>query len=278
MFTSAKPLTRHTRPTLGTVAGVSAFRRLPFRTLLNRLALAAVAIAIVGCLVWASRAHSVRQLVPLPTADAIGPGVGISVTYADGSDATSCTAGFLVRTKHGGPGLLSAGHCNRPGGPGTVAIRYAGQYPTVGTFTERVYGGNAWNHSDIGLITVDDTANIPLAAEVDGHPVTGVADQVKIGDTLCHFGFRSGEPMCGPVAARDHNKVRFAAAASCGDSGGPAYLVRPDGTAQAVGILTTVPDGADPDTACDAPRNHSVAQLIKPWLQAWQLTLVTATP
>lgn len=226
-------------------------------------------------MVWVSRAQPVRQLIPLPPAQAIGPGVGINVTYAGSSEATSCTAGFLVRTKNGRPGLLTAGHCNKPGGPAAVGIHHGGLYPTVGTFTERVYDGKSGNN--IGLITLDDPDNIPLTPEVDGHRVTGVADGVEIGDTLCHFGVRSGEPQCGEVAAREKDKVRFAAAGTCGDSGGPAYRVRPDGTAEAVGVLTTVSEGAGPETSCDAPPEYSVAQLIQPWLKAWQLTLVTTT-
>lgn len=256
---------------------MAASRRHPLRTLLTRLGLAAVAVAVLAGMVWATRAHSVRQLIPLPSAEAIGPGVGIKVTYADNSETTSCTAGFLVRTEGGQPGLLSAGHCNKPGGPGSVAVHRGGIYPTVGTFTETVYDGNGWNDADIGLITLDDPDKIPLASEINGHPVTGVASGIEIGDTLCHFGIRSAEPRCGPVTTSEKNKVRFAAAGTCGDTGGPVYLKRPDGTAEAVGILTTMSAHDNPETACDEPHEQPVAQLIKPWLQAWQLTLVTTS-
>jgi len=254
---------------------MAAFRRPPPKTLLKRLSIAAGAATVLAGVVWASRAQPVQQLIPLPPAEAIGPGVGISVTSAEGSEATSCTAGFLVRTKSGQPGLLSAGHCNKPGGPAEVAIHHGALYPTVGTFTESV--DDAKDGTNIGLITLNHPDKIPLFSEVDGHPVSGVADHVKIGDTLCHFSSRTGEPMCGPVAASEKNKVTFTATGTCGDSGGPAYRMRPDGTAEAVGILTAESDGEDPETACAAPRESSVAQLIKPWLRTWQLTLVTAT-
>ncbi|MEO6793833.1 MAG: hypothetical protein ABI253_09605, partial [Mycobacterium sp.] len=222
----------------------------------------------------------VRQLIPLPTAQAIGPGIGINVTPADKSEAISCTAGFLVRTKEGRLGLLSAGHCNKPGGPGQVAIHHGGlyKYPTIGTFTESVYDGNDWHDFDIGLITLDEPGKIPLSSEIDGHPVTGLAERIEIGDTLCHFGIRSGEPMCGPVVTSEENKVRFTTTGTCGDSGGPTYRVRPDGTAEAVGIFIAVSNGDYSEPTCDGDHEYSVAQLITPWLQAWELTLVTTQP
>lgn len=255
-------------------------RRSRLKALLPRLAVAAVVVTILVGTVLASRAHPVRQMIPLPTADAIGPGIGINITPSDHSAAISCTAGFLVRTKDGRPGLLSAGHCNKAGGPGTVSVHHGGFYsfPTVGTFTESVYGGNDWNDFDIGLIILDDADGIPLTSEVDGHPVTGLADRIEIGDTVCHFGIRSGEPRCGPVVASEDNKVRFTAAGTCGDSGGPAYRLRPDGTAEAVGIFIAVSNGDYSEPKCDVPHEYSVAQLIKPWLAAWDLTLVTGDP
>ncbi|MGH3560848.1 MAG: hypothetical protein ACRDTN_03355 [Mycobacterium sp.] len=225
--------------------------------------------------VQASRHHPARRPIPLPIATAIGPGIGIDVSYADGSGGISCTTGFLVRTKHERPGLLVAGHCNRAGGPGTVAIHYGGiySYPIVGTFTESVFDGNGWNDYDIGLITLDNAGTIPLSSDVDGHAVTGVAERVEAGDVLCHLGIRSGGPVCGPVVVSEANKVRFAATGKCGDSGGPVYLVRGDGTAAAVGVYVAVSNGDDSEPSCDDPQRFSIAQLIQPWLGAWELTL-----
>lgn len=254
---------------------MAAFRRLPPKTLLTRLGFAALGVAVLAGIVWSTRAQPVRQLIPLPAAEAIGPGVGINVTADGSSEATSCTAGFLVQTKTGQPGLLSAGHCNKPGGSGAVSIHHGALYPTVGTFAESVYDARTGNN--IGLITLNDPGKIPLTSEIDGLPVTGLAERVEVGDTVCHLGSRSGEPLCGPVAAAEKDKVRFTASGTCGDAGGPAFRMRPDGTAEAVGILTVVSDDEDPEAACEAPNESSVAQLIKPWLDAWQLTLVTTS-
>jgi hypothetical protein len=228
----------------------------------------------------ASRSHPARRPIPLPAATAIGPGIGIDVSYADGSGDVSCTAGFMVRTKDGRPGLLVAGHCNRPGGPGRVAIHYGGiySYPTVGTFTESVFNGNGWSDYDIGFITLDNAGTIPLTSDVDGRAVSGVAEQVKAGDMLCHLGIRSGEPVCGPVVVSEVDKVRFAAPGKCGDSGGPVYIVRRDGTAEAVGVYVSVSNGDYTEPSCEEPQLFSIAQLIKPWLRPWELTLVTTPP
>lgn len=258
---------------------MAASRKLPLSALITRLAIAVVVVAISAGTIWASRAHPIRNPSPIPTAKAIGPGIGIDVTSADDPENIICTAGFLVRTKDDRPALLSAGHCNKAGGPGMVAIRHGGlyKYPIVGTFTESIYDGNNWNDFDIGLIALDP-GKIPLSSEVDGHPVTGLADRVEIGDTLCHFGIRSGGAECGPVAASEENKIRFAAAARCGDSGGPVYRLQPDGTAEAVGIFIAVSNGDYSEPTCDGDHVYSVAQLIKPWLAAWELTLVTTAP
>lgn len=249
------------------------------RALASRLSIGVVVAVILGIALWTIRAHPMNPQIPLPVANAIGPGIGIDIAYADGSGTISCTAGFLVRTKDGRPALLSAGHCNKPGGPGAVTIHHGGleAYPRIGTFTESIYDGNDWNNYDIGLITLDDTGDIPLRTEVDGHPVTGVAEQIDIGDVLCHYGIRSGGPICGPVVVSEPNRVRFTASGICGDSGGPVYRVRPDGSAEAVGIYIAVSNGDYSKPKCDEPHEYSVTQLIKPWLRSWELTLMTET-
>lgn len=251
--------------------------RNPLLVLAGRVGIAVVVVAIMVGAFWSYHAHPVRPFIPMPAAKAIGPGIGIDVTFADGSGSVSCTAGFLVRTSEGRSGLLVAGHCNEPGGPGTVAIHHGGiyTYPTVGTFTESIYGGNDWNDYDIGLITLDNTGKIPLTSDADGHPVLGLAEKIETGDTLCHFGIRSGKQECGPVAAIDTNKVRFTADGTCGDSGGPVYIVRPGGAVEAVAIYVGVSNGDYSEPKCNEPHEFSVAQLIGPWLRAWDLTLVT---
>lgn len=254
----------------------TALRRL-LKALTGKVAVTGVGVAIIVGALWVDHTHPGRQLVPMPAARAIGPGIGIDITRGDGSSGMSCTAGFLVHTSDGRPGLLSAGHCNEPGTPGVVAIHHGGLYvyPTVGRFAESVYGGNDWNDYDIGLITLDDSDKMELTPDVYGHPLVGLAERVEVGDTLCHFGIRSDEAVCGPAVLVEENKVQFVATGRCGDSGGPVYRLRPDGAAEAVGIYIEVSNGDHSKPTCDEPHKFSIAQLINPWLRAWELTLVT---
>lgn len=213
----------------------------------------------------------------LPPAEAIGPGIGIDVRYADGSGEITCTAGFVVRNSAGQSGLLTAGHCNRPGGPGQVTINYAktGSDTRIGTFTQTIKEGNAWQDHDIALIELDDADTIPLVSDIAGRPVSGVSSEVTVGQQLCHVGIRTGAPACGPVVTSDANKVAFAASSGCGDSGGPVYSIRPDGSANAVAVHVAGSNADGSEPSCETAHRFSVAEPIKPWLDKWNLTLVT---
>lgn len=249
------------------------------KTWVWRIGTAVVVAAIFLGLYQVNRTHPMHPQIPIPSAHAIGPGIGINVSPVGDAAGISCTTGFLVRTRDGRPGLLVAGHCNPGGGPGQVEIRHGGafSYRTIGTFTETVNGGSNWDDYDIGLITLDEPGKIPLTSIIDGHPVAGPAEHVDIGDVLCHFGIRSGGPVCGPVVASETNKIRFEAGGTCGDSGGPVYRLRDDGTADAVGIYIAVSDGTYSEPKCEDPHPFSIAQTITPWLSAWELTLDTTT-
>lgn len=262
------------------MATVTAQHRLDrAKTVAWRLGIAVVVVAIFVGLYQVNRAHPIRPQSPIPLAHVIGPGIGINVSAGGNAAGITCTTGFLVRTRDNRPGLLAAGHCNPGGGPGQVVIRHGGAfaYRTIGTFTETVNDGSDWDDYDMGLILLDDPGKIPLTSVVDGHPVTGVAEDVAVGDVLCHFGIRTGGPLCGPVVASEANKVRFEAGGICGDSGGPVYRLREDGTAEAVGIYVAVSDGTYSEPSCEDPHPFSIAQTITPWLSAWELTLDTTT-
>jgi len=217
--------------------------------------------------------------IDLPAASAIGPGAGIYVDYADGSGGMGCTAGFLVRTSTGQAGVLTAGHCNRPGEPSKVTINLAGilPYATLGTFSQTVSEGVHTEQHDIGLIALDGD-NVPQTSAIGALlPVSGVATELQIGQQLCKFGMGSGEAACGQILDVTESKVMFLAAGQCGDSGGPVYLIESDGTARAVGILIRGGDPRTPNAGCSAPAKFSVAELVQPWLKKWNLTVVTTT-
>ncbi|EFG74462.1 hypothetical protein HMPREF0591_5655 [Mycobacterium parascrofulaceum ATCC BAA-614] len=216
--------------------------------------------------------------IDLPASTAVDPGAGIYVQYADGSGGMGCTAGFLVRTRTGQPGVLTAGHCNRAGGPSKVTINLGGvlPYATLGTFSQTVSEGVHDEQHDIGLILLDGD-NVPQNPAIGASlPVSGIAANVRVGQELCKFGMGSGEATCGRVTEVTGSKVVFLAPGQCGDSGGPVYFDHGDGTLHGVGILIR---GGDPylrRPGCAAPAKFSVAELVQPWLDRWQLTAVTA--
>lgn len=254
------------------------------------LAIAALlcAMAFVAAVSQLSRNDAARELTPppalapidLPASTAIGPGAGIFVEYADGSGGMGCTAGFLVRTPAGEAGMLTAGHCNRPGGPGKVTMNLGGvlPYTTVGTFSQTVSEGVHNEQHDIGLVVLGGD-DVPRSAAIGTSlPVSGVATNLRIGQELCKFGMGSGEATCGQITEVTKSKVVFLAPGQCGDSGGPVYLNEGDGTVRAVGILIRGGSPNTPKPGCSAPARFSVAELIQPWLDKWRLTPVTAAP
>lgn len=258
------------------------------RTRASKLTIAAALVATI-CIVaiwlipkntYVPDPTAVPDLTPitLPAASAAGPGTGIYVEYGDGSGGMGCTAGFLVRTTTGQTGVLTAGHCNRPGTPNKVWMNLGGilPYATIGTFAKTVSEGVHDEQHDIGLIMLDGD-RVPQSSAIAGTlPITGVTGDLAIGQQLCKFGMSSGEAECGQILDVTESKVSFAAGGQCGDSGGPVYLMRGDGTATAVGIDIRGSNPASPNAGCLAPAKYSVAELVQPWLDRWQLAAVTA--
>lgn len=262
-------------------------RRAKLHTTLLALAAVCSTAALVAAICLFPRAATPEQrpapppaLAPidLPAASAIGPGAGIYVDYADGSGGMGCTAGFLVQTNAGRPGILTAGHCNHPGGPSKVTMNLGGvlPYATLGTFSRTVSEGVHNEQHDIGLITLDGD-NVPRSSAIAASvPVSGVATDLQVGQQLCKFGMGSGADACGQIVEITGSKVVFLAGGQCGDSGGPVYLYERDGTVSAVGILIRGGDLNTPRTGCAARAKFSVAELLRPWLDQWRLTAVTA--
>ena len=212
---------------------------------------------------------------PLPPASTIGPGTAIAVSYADGSGGMACTAGFLVRTSDGRTGVLTAGHCNKPGEASKVSINSAAEsYVTVGTFDQTVSEGTRGEAHDIGLIMLDADKILQTPSITASMPVSGVAEELQIGQQLCKFGMKTARVECGQVTDVTESKVVFLAASQCGDSGGPVYLIRKDG-AVAVGIHIRGGRPDDPNPSCSTKATFSVAELVRPWLDQWGLSVVT---
>ncbi|MHA7653230.1 S1 family peptidase [Mycobacterium sp. ML4] len=242
---------------------------------LSLVALLSAASFIVTMFLPGPRRAPVQPLVTLPAASAIGPGAAIAVAYADGTGGMACTAGFLVRTAGGQTGVLTAGHCNRPGEGSKVSMNSGSvPYQTVGTFTQTVSEGTRGEAHDIGLVMLDSD-KVPRTASITGPmPVSGVAGDLRIGEQLCKCGMRTGRMACGQITDVTESKVAFLAPSQCGDSGGPVYLIRPDGAA-AVGIHIRGGRPNEPNPTCSTPATFSVAELVRPWLDQWGLTVVT---
>ncbi len=280
---------RHDEATAGGFAdAVAPPQRARMHTSLLTIAAVCSAVAVVAAICLVPEAGKPAQPPPppvqapidLPAASAVGPGAGIYVDYADGSGGMGCTAGFLVRNSTGQPGLLTAGHCNRPGELSKVTMNLGGvlPYTTLGTFTQTINEGVHDEQHDIGLISLDGD-NVPqtpaIAASV---PVSGVASSLQIGQQLCKFGMGSGADACGQIVEITGSKVVFLASGQCGDSGGPVYLYETDGSVSAVGILIRGGDHSAPKAGCATGAKFSVAELVQPWLDKWRLSAVTAPP
>jgi hypothetical protein len=203
---------------------------------------------------------------PLPSVDALGPGVGLASYDASDSGGGTCTAGFLVHDRKGQIGLLSAAHCDEGG---AVAVKLGASYDHVGSFSV------AASHGDIGLISL--APGLPTNPSVNGTElVEGVTDQVSTGEVLCKVGLAT-DRQCGPITDANASTVTFTATTQCGDSGGPVYAINADGSVTAVGITIggTMGAGTVPPP-CGTAYTSAVAQLIQPWLHSSSMALVTS--
>lgn len=193
---------------------------------------------------------------PLPEEDTLHPGIGL-VIASDSS--TICTAGFVAHNARGAPVMFTAGHCDT-GGVVEINSRAAKGMVPVGEFVATEYGGNRGEQTDVAVMKLSGA--VPLSTAVDGYTVTGTLPSVYIGMPLCKIGITTGR-SCGPVVSATGSKVKFAAQVAGGDSGGPVYAIKEDGTAVAVGITIRTSDSD----------GMPVAELISPWLDRWGLSI-----
>jgi len=106
------------------------------------------------------------------------------------------------------------------------------------------------------------TGSVNLDPNVDADlPVGGTAPIIANGMTLCKQGATTGR-TCGPVIESSSSKVKFAARIAPGGSGGPVWGYTTNGSIFAVGI--TIRQSVD---------GYTVAEMIDPWLQRWNLTI-----
>ncbi|HEU0190536.1 MAG TPA: trypsin [Mycobacterium sp.] len=173
-------------------------------------------------------------------------------------DTSSCTAGFAVAGGAGSHYLLTSGHCASDDGSPWVDA----QDNPLGTIVD--IENNGGDH-DMAAILLVSAAGMP-SGDVAGHRVRDALspDQITVGMTLCKLGARTGE-TCGDVTSVGGNTVEANVFSIEGDSGSPGYVVNPDGTASAVGILAGGPEGDD---------TKSYFIMVGPLLPRWGLRLL----
>lgn len=192
------------------------------------------------------------------------PGAYLLSTALDSNgNPKFCTAGFVVRSADGAPHVLTAGHCRQDPNNSTVLQRTPNSDTYVGQYTRWVVNRHV---RDMAIVDIAP-ASIPLVAALDGRPVVRImsaADVRRENPILCKSGARTGL-SCGPVTDINENIVSFRAWDEPGDSGSPVYVVQPDNTIAAVGILYAHSD--------DAQGRIIHATLVEPTMRDWGLSL-----
>lgn len=162
------------------------------------------------------------------------PAPGIEVDDENGS----CTAGFAAQGDDGSYYVLTSGHCDAGDGSEWTY----GQNDPLGQITASVDDGD---QMDAAIIRLDPGTPTP-AGGVGGYRIRDVlgADQLAKGMPFCKIGAVTGE-TCGAITDIDGNVVEASVFSLEGDSGSPGFVKNPDGTASAVGILTSSPENDD---------------------------------
>ena len=182
------------------------------------------------------------------------PSPGIEVNHEKGR----CTASFAAQGNDGGYYLLTSGHCDaHDGSPWT----YADDVP-LGTISASEKEGDK---RDAAIIRLDPRVGAPVG-DVGGRRVRDVLSlsQVRVGMPFCKVGAVTGE-TCGTITDIDGGVVEASVYSLNGDSGSPGFVENPDGTASAVGILMSSPDGDD---------NTTYFTLVQPLLGKWGLRIL----
>ncbi len=153
-------------------------------------------------------------------------------------DTTVCTLGFVDTAARV---AFTAGHC-RGHGPVTDVDNHV--IGTLAVFRD--------NTADGATVTTDqviaDYAVILLAPDVavndilpGGRVLRSEPDlTVQPGDGVCHFGVITGE-SCGEVQAVNNGwfTMTNGVVSAKGDSGGPVYVLTPDGSGRIVGLFNS---------------------------------------
>jgi hypothetical protein len=232
-------------------------RRLRFRSDTSAKGATVVAMAcrtvIAAALMLLTAAPAHAQSPPTP---------GIKI-----NDETSfCTSAFTAEGDDGNYYLMTSGHCDAH--DGSVWTYGADNTPlgrlVKGEYEETPEGSQT---KDAALIKLEPSAGVPSGDIAGKYPVRDAlsASEIKVGTQMCKVGAVTGE-TCGPVTNIEGTAV-VEADLHClgGDSGSPGFIKNPDGTASAVGILTSALD--------DDHTTYFI--IVAPLLTKWGLRLLT---
>lgn len=210
-----------------------------------------------------------------PTTDGdYRPGLTIVDATAAGPPS-DCTIGWPVTSSAGRRGYLAAGHCvgglNRPTWVYTDSAARGRMY--LGPYELReddvLPGGTMFDAAAAFLPSTSTTAQ--WIATIDGHPIAGVLAPSAVaalppGTPVCMLGARAGL-VCGPLLGADTKTLHWGGYAVDGDSGSAVFVVNPDQSVCAVGILHDGP----------TDRDNTVAY-VAPALSKWHLTIAVTAP
>jgi hypothetical protein len=185
----------------------------------------------------AAAAPVLALTLPAATAQAT-PGVIVYPGMEIHQGTSVCTLGFVDPAARSG---FTAGHCR---GDGPVVDRDGNPVGTLAVFRDNTPDGAtvATDHE------ISDWEAISLAPDVElNNALPGgrvlVTDPSVVptpGLPVCHFGVITGE-SCGTVEAVNNGWFTMAhgVVSQKGDSGGPVYVVTPDGRAAMIGMFNS---------------------------------------
>lgn len=149
-----------------------------------------------------------------------------------------CTLGFVDPVQRI---AFSAGHCRGDGVVTDIANRHIG---TMTAFQDNTPNGATVN-TDQAIVDYEVIVLAPDVAVNDILPGGRVlraepGPLLEVGTPICHFGTITGE-SCGAVQRVNNGWFTMAngVISQKGDSGGPVYVITPDGTARIVGLFNS---------------------------------------
>ncbi|SPM39115.1 trypsin, partial [Mycobacterium numidiamassiliense] len=211
-------------------------------------------IVLAAAAVVATSAHARADSPPTP---------GIKI-----NDETSfCTSAFTAQGNDGNYYLMTSAHCDAHDGS---VWTYGDNQAPLGKIAKGEYEENpdtGTQTKDAALIKLEPDVGVPSDDIAGKYPVRDALSlaQIKVGTQMCKVGAVTGE-TCGPITNIEGDYV-VEANLHClgGDSGSPGFVKNPDGSASAVGILTSALD--------DDHTTYFI--IVAPLLAKWHLHLLT---